>query len=1107
MLRVVVRSHLAGAVAALAEDLARPPALASALARVRHVEWVVTPSLGTRRWVVREASRRLGAAAGRTDGVVANWRHTFPAAVLDTVLTADLARRLGPATPDPWRLPASGLLLHEWAQSHPDDPVVAPLLVGGRPTLGRARHLADLFDRYALWRPEMVLEWSAGQPGGAAEGPGGETLLAQGALWRAFRRHLDVPSPPERWDEAWAHLDEVVDHLPSSSRVSVVGLTTFPGGLRFVEALERLATRLDVGVYLAEDLATPGSEGPATELRRFWGGVAASRAPVVAHLRASADELDEEPPRVTAPATLLDSLQHALRHDEMVVPASGAHDASVLEHRCVGLARQAEVLRDAIVHDLAAHPEWEESDLLVVCPDVERAAPALRAAFGPPRRRPGEPGLAYRVVDPAVDGDGLYRRAVRHLLVLLRGRVTRSDLLAFLAEPAVARRTGLVDGDLERLAEWSQRAGVRWGLSAAHRERFGVTQPGDRHTWRRGLDRLALGAMVDETGLRSVAGAVPVEVAAGEFVLLAAITRVVELLDVATSDLAARPLVAWATWFVRLLDGLVEVPASEEGDALALRRALAEMGTLGPASSVVVAFEDYVALVLDALRAAGSPGPVLTGGITVTSPDTLRGVPFRAVYVLGLDAGAFEAPDWERDDLRRLDPRPGDVRPDDDARRRLAEVVLAAGERLTILRDDRDATTGQPVPEGVAYSELRDACAALVGDRFERDQAVAHPRHGFDVASLDPEEERYAAWRERGVLGAGRAFATSARDLEVATALAAADSSLGSEAEEARFALAPSDVASPVEVSLSDLEAVLTRPVDVHVDRAFAPRLGRVVDEVEDDLAVEWVPRALRRHVAALWDVARERPEWLEEALDALVAGGDLPDGDRDEREALRAELVALADLDREWRHGPTRRVDVSRPPSADLPTLIDEVEVVEDAAGLAVVSVESSLVRRTRLIGPWLRAVAVRAVTEEPLSLRVAGRRKGGPGAAIAVLERTVEGTPDEARATLDEIRRIFVDNLTTPWPIEWEWESTPLQPTALPSEDEWRGHSRRGVVGFLAEPRWDLRFAHLGALDLSTTLAHWTDGRARLAALLDRHVSLDVLLAEIAPAPRRRR
>ncbi len=1099
MLRVVLRSHLAGAVAALAEDLARPPAAESALARVRHVEWVVTPSLGTRRWVVREASRRLGAATGRTDGVVANWRHTFPAAVLDTVLAADLARRLGPAASDPWRLPASGLLLHEWAQSHPDDPAIEPLLVGGRPTLGRARHLADLFDRYALWRPEMVLDWSAGRPGGTAAGPGGEALRAQGALWRAFRDHLGVPSPAERWDDAWAHLDEVVDRLPSSSRVSVVGLTTFPGGLRFVEALARLATRLDVGVYLAEDLAVTGPEGPATDLRRFWGGVGASRAPVVAHLCASADVLDEESPRASAPTTLLDALQHALRRDEMVAPSSGRHDASVLEHRCVGLARQAEVLRDAIVHDLAAHPEWDESDLLVVCPDVERAAPALRAAFGPPRRRPGEPGLAYRVVDPAVGGDGLYRRAVRHLLVLLRGRVTRSDLHAFLAEPAVARRTGLVDGDLERLAEWSQRAGVRWGLSAAHRERFGVTQPGDRHTWRRGLDRLALGAMVDETGLRSVAGAVPVEVAAGEFVLLAAITRVVELLDVATSDLAARPLAAWATWFARLLDGLVEVPASEEGDALALRRALDEMGTLGPASSVVVAFEDYVALVLDALRAAGGPGPVLTGGITVTSPDTLRGVPFRAVYVLGLDAGAFEAPDWERDDLRRLDPRPGDVRPDDDARRRLAEVVLAAGERLTILRDDRDATTGQPVPEGVAYSELRDACVALVGDRFERDHAVAHPRHGFDVASLDPEEGRYAAWRERGVLGAGRAFATSARDLEVATALASggSDVPVPSRVEEARFVLAPTDVAVPEEVGLDDLVAFVRSPVRAHVVGAFAPRLERRVDESEDDLAVEWGNGALREALPTLWEVVRERPERLEPGLDALVAGGDLPEGDASERAAVCDEVRALVGWDREWRRGGARRLPVRRPGRAGRPALVGEVEVVADGARLGVVSVAPFLIRYDGLLGTALAAIAARTATEGALVVRVARRVRGARPGVVAVIEREVAGTAASAAGTLDEIVDLYVENLATPWPVEWRWAkgSTP------PSEADWTGRPLSGPALFLADPAWEMRFGHLSAVDVAT-LAHWADGAARLGSLIERHVPLTAMLDEAGRA-----
>ena len=54
------------------------------------------------------------------------------------------------------------------------------------------RHVADLFDRYAVHRPDMLQRWAAGSPQTRTRPPG------RSELWRLLRDRIGQPSPAER---------------------------------------------------------------------------------------------------------------------------------------------------------------------------------------------------------------------------------------------------------------------------------------------------------------------------------------------------------------------------------------------------------------------------------------------------------------------------------------------------------------------------------------------------------------------------------------------------------------------------------------------------------------------------------------------------------------------------------------------------------------------------------------------------------------------------------------------------------------------------------------------------------------------------------------------
>ncbi len=120
------------------------------------------------------------------------------------------------------------------------------------------RHIADLYDRYGVHRPEMLRSWAAG-----AEAITPEERW-QADLWRRLRQQIGPPSPAERLIDACSALrdDAALADLPE--RFSLFGLTRLPAS--YLDVLTALAHRRDVHLFLLHP--SPRSVGQAaTECR------------------------------------------------------------------------------------------------------------------------------------------------------------------------------------------------------------------------------------------------------------------------------------------------------------------------------------------------------------------------------------------------------------------------------------------------------------------------------------------------------------------------------------------------------------------------------------------------------------------------------------------------------------------------------------------------------------------------------------------------------------------------------------------------------------------------------------------------------------------------
>ena len=114
-----------------------------------------------------------------------------------------------------------------------------------------------------------------------------------------------------------------------------------------------------------------------------------------------------------------------------------------------------------------------------MAPDVEIYAPFVEAVFGGggsggPASEDGRARIPCRIADRAVRATSQVVDAFSSLLDVLSGRITASEVLDLLGAECVRSRFGIAADELEQLIDWVERAGIRWGVDAAHRAALSI---------------------------------------------------------------------------------------------------------------------------------------------------------------------------------------------------------------------------------------------------------------------------------------------------------------------------------------------------------------------------------------------------------------------------------------------------------------------------------------------------------------------------------------------------------------------------------------------------------------------------------------------------------
>jgi exodeoxyribonuclease V gamma subunit len=666
-------------------------------------------------------------------------------------------------------------------------PAYAPLLkfIGQDPETAEPRRfalagqIANLFDQYAVYRPDEVLRWQRGDRS--------EIDDWQPELWRqVFSKN--APHAANLCQEFMMRLEAGGGKITEKfkrRRVFFFGFSSMPPAY-FVtlHAMGQQLDDLDVHFhYLSpcndywvenrgqkaalRDLAKLQERYPEADTDDDAGGnsllgslgrIGREFTKVAMDNNADTtggnvpDDISDE-----TPATVLEQLQQDILgnvdlRDQPEPLASPGPDDSVSFHSCHSPMREMEVLREYLLAAFAQDPALLPRDVIVMVADMAAYAPYIQAVFS---GTGAGNAIPYSIADRSLTEEYPEIPAFLALLNLGRTRLSSEDLIAILNTPAIRTRFGIGENDFANLLPLLREAGATWGIDAEFRQhKTGIAF--NENSWRFAFERLMLGyammpgetaqeALVEldgETPVAPLARGSRMATVAAAFMSFA--EQAFELYGELSGGDRQRPGREWGGRLIGILDAFFDDGDDFSDGCQCIRRAAAKLDRqLGLAGLADTAIPPSVATAWleEHLQGEGRGDKFLAGGVTFCKFQPMRGIPAKVIAMVGLSDGVFPRQDRRTSfDLLGKTRRFCDRTLKDDDRYAFLEALLAARRKIHISYVGRSAKDNKETPPSIVVGELLD----YLQTRFQRgdgkEQAgaapvvIKHPLHPFSPA-------------------------------------------------------------------------------------------------------------------------------------------------------------------------------------------------------------------------------------------------------------------------------------------------------------------------------------------------------------------------------------
>jgi exodeoxyribonuclease V gamma subunit len=607
-----------------------------------------------------------------------------------------------------------------------------------------AHEVADLFDQYSLYRPEMVLDWETK-----------DTTVQPGHIWQPHLWLYVIKRLQKSCNENHrAHLLQIFKNKISNgsfdigilpSRIFLFGVSSLPP--YHLSVLTSLADHIDLHLFImnpclefwfdivaGRDIVKFSRKKEAirndlhlehgNSLLSSMGYLGRDFLSMIQELDCQETELFVEP----EPENLLSCIQKDILllkevpdrfHTTAGRQRVKISDTSISFHSCHSPMREVEVLHDHLLElfdkNNDENVKTEPRDVLVMAPDINEYAPLIHAVFN--QKKQADTILPYSISDQPLQRKSNYINTFFQILSVVRARFSSIDILDLLKTGPVKNRFSLQDNDIFVIEKWIHDTRICWAIDGNHRATFDLPDYNE-NTWRTGLDRLLLGYAAPGKNRSLFKNILPYdEIEGNGSKLLGCFNDFIETLcSIQETFRNKYTLSEWSGILIEVKEKLLLAEGEDTiSDENLLHNALHDLHLKQLQTSFtgrlpINVIESYLSDVLQSRYAslAGAAG-FLTGGITFCSMLPMRAIPFKVICLLGMNDGKFPRSRQKRSfDLISLEPRRGDRSRRHDDRYLFLETILSARNKLYISFEGQSADDGGRKPPSVLVSELMD---------------------------------------------------------------------------------------------------------------------------------------------------------------------------------------------------------------------------------------------------------------------------------------------------------------------------------------------------------------------------------------------------------------
>ena len=589
-----------------------------------------------------------------------------------------------------------------------------------------SERIADTFDQYLLFRPEMIFQWERGREN-----------HWQAVLWRELVKGYEDQHRAalgKAFFEAVKNPSMEITGLPE--RVSVFGISSLP--LFHLQVLAGISRFTQVNLFLMNPC------------REYWGDILSEWKMKRAISRERAQDITAQELHMEKGNSLLASmgtlgsdffnmvyefdldessdfedpgeghLLSCIQSDIMNLldrqpklngkKSVAVHDESIQIHSCHSPMREMEVLYDRFLHMFERDSSLKPKDILVMTPDIETYAPYIQAIFDVPTD--DSTRIPISIADQSIRKESEIIDTFLSILHLRGSRFGASQVLAILESPTVGRRFGLSQEDMPLVRRWVKDTRIRWGIDAENRRKMELPTFSE-NTWKAGLERLLLGFAMPGQDENMFGGVLPYDhVEGGETLILGRFLDFThQLFNHIHSLTQPRTLCEWSQTLNGLLERFFMADEDTEWEMKVIRRVLNDLGEMGEVS---LFHEEIDMNVIEwhlghALEGEGFGYGFMTGGVTFCAMLPMRSIPFKVICLVGMDCYAYPRESKPLGfDLMAKNPKPGDRSRRNDDRHLFLEAMLSAREKLYISYVGQSIQDNSLIPPSVLVSELLD---------------------------------------------------------------------------------------------------------------------------------------------------------------------------------------------------------------------------------------------------------------------------------------------------------------------------------------------------------------------------------------------------------------